>query len=143
STEKFYAYASGKFTNVQSTIDAEINACINTLEKLKIYYLDKKEITLRTDCQAIISFYKKTSSISEGEGEFQAGVVIRKEEFMFMVYEEDYEDEKDYEDESDEEEVAFMVRPNFDTPTVTYFPGNNEAIEELRRSAGYMRKILG
>ncbi|GKA81755.1 RNA-directed DNA polymerase [Tanacetum coccineum] len=40
----------------------------------------------------------------------------------------------DYEDESDEEEVAFMVRPNFDTPTVTYFPGNSEAIEELRRT---------
>ncbi|GJV70066.1 Orf y [Tanacetum coccineum] len=62
STEKVCAYASGKFNNVQSTIDAEISACINTLEKLKIYYLDKQEITLRTDCQAIISFYKKTSS---------------------------------------------------------------------------------
>ncbi|GKE63484.1 putative polyprotein [Tanacetum coccineum] len=62
STKKVCAYASGKFTNVQSTIDAEINACINTREKLKIYYLDKQEITLRTDCQAIISFYKKTSS---------------------------------------------------------------------------------
>ncbi|GKD53264.1 putative polyprotein, partial [Tanacetum coccineum] len=62
STEKVCAYASGKFTNIQSTIDAEISACINTLEKLKIYYLDKQEITLRTDCQAIISFYKKTSS---------------------------------------------------------------------------------
>ncbi|GKA11394.1 Orf y [Tanacetum coccineum] len=62
SMEKVYAYASGKFTNIQSTIDAEISSCINTLEKLKIYYLDKQEITLRTDCQAIISFYKKTSS---------------------------------------------------------------------------------
>ncbi|GJX20681.1 putative polyprotein, partial [Tanacetum coccineum] len=62
STEKVCAYASGKFTNVLSTIDAEISACINTLEKLKIYYLDKQEITLRTDCQAIISFYKKTTS---------------------------------------------------------------------------------
>ncbi|GJY51462.1 putative polyprotein [Tanacetum coccineum] len=62
STEKVCAYASGKFTNVQSTIDAETNACINTLEKLKIYNLDKQEITLRTDCQVIISFYKKTSS---------------------------------------------------------------------------------
>ncbi|GKA67092.1 RNA-directed DNA polymerase, partial [Tanacetum coccineum] len=72
-------------------------------------------------------------SISEGEGEFQAGVAFGKEEFMFMVYEEEYEEE------SDGEEVAFMVRPNFDTPTVTYFPGNNEAIEELRRSAGSWR----
>ncbi|GJX80825.1 putative polyprotein [Tanacetum coccineum] len=54
------AYASGKFSTTQSTIDAEINACINTLEKLKIYYLDKQEVTLRTDCQA--SFYNKTNS---------------------------------------------------------------------------------
>nr|GFA21505.1 zinc finger, CCHC-type [Tanacetum cinerariifolium] len=71
-------------------------------------------------------------SISEGEGKFQSGIAIGKEEFMFMVYEEGYE-YKD--DEEEEEEVAFMVRPNFDTPTVTYFPGNNEAIEELRKTA--------
>ncbi|GKC86861.1 Orf y [Tanacetum coccineum] len=62
SSEKIYAYASDKFSTTQSTIDAEINACINTLEKLKIYYLDKHEVTLRTDCQAIISFYNKTNS---------------------------------------------------------------------------------
>ncbi|KAD5803578.1 hypothetical protein E3N88_14938 [Mikania micrantha] len=60
--EKVCAYASGKFKVIQSTIDAEINACINSLEKLKICYLDKKEVTLRTDCQAIISFYNKTNS---------------------------------------------------------------------------------
>ncbi|GJZ60349.1 putative polyprotein [Tanacetum coccineum] len=62
SSEKIYANASGKFSTTQSIIDAEINACINTLEKLKIYYLDKQEVTLRTDCQAIISFYNKTNS---------------------------------------------------------------------------------
>ncbi|GKD96778.1 putative polyprotein, partial [Tanacetum coccineum] len=62
SSEKICAYASGKFSTTQSTIDAEINACINTLEKLKIYYLDKQEVTLKTDCQAIISFYNKTNS---------------------------------------------------------------------------------
>nr|GFB65738.1 putative polyprotein [Tanacetum cinerariifolium] len=61
-SERIYAYASGKFSTTQSTIDVEINACINTLEKLKIYYLDKQEVTLRTDCQAIISFYNKTNS---------------------------------------------------------------------------------
>nr|GEX51822.1 putative polyprotein [Tanacetum cinerariifolium] len=54
SSERICAYASGKFSTTQSIIDAEINACINTLEKLKIYYLDKQEVTLRTDCQAII-----------------------------------------------------------------------------------------
>ncbi|GJX55743.1 Orf y [Tanacetum coccineum] len=62
SSEKICAYASGKFSKTQSTIDAEINACINTLEKLKIYYLDKQEVTLRTDCQAIIIFYNKTNN---------------------------------------------------------------------------------
>ena len=62
SYERVCAYASGKFNTTQSTIDAEIHACINTLKKLKIYYLDKKEITLRTDCQAIISFHNKTNS---------------------------------------------------------------------------------
>ncbi|GKC22093.1 Orf y [Tanacetum coccineum] len=72
-------------------------------------------------------------SISEGEGELHVGIAVGKEEFIFMVYEEDYEDE------SDKDEMAFMVRPNFDTPTVTYFSGNNEAIEELRRSAGRWR----
>ncbi|GJY11161.1 hypothetical protein Tco_0379346 [Tanacetum coccineum] len=59
-TESFH-YSIYKFSTTQSTIDAEINACINTLEKLKIYYLDKQEVTLRTDCQAIISFYNKTN----------------------------------------------------------------------------------
>nr|GEV23630.1 putative reverse transcriptase domain-containing protein [Tanacetum cinerariifolium] len=61
-SERICAYTSGKFSTTQSIIDAEINACINALEKLKIYYLDKQEVTLRTDCQAIISFYNKTNS---------------------------------------------------------------------------------
>nr|GEZ10892.1 putative polyprotein [Tanacetum cinerariifolium] len=67
-SERICAYASGKFSTTQSTIDAEINACINTLEKLKIYYLDKQEVTLRTDCQAIISFYNKTNSNKSSRG---------------------------------------------------------------------------
>nr|QEG78874.1 polyprotein [Bougainvillea chlorotic vein banding virus] len=61
-TEKVCAYASGKFPVVKSSIDAEIHAAMFTLEKLKIYYLDKEEITLRTDCQAIISYYNKSNS---------------------------------------------------------------------------------
>jgi ribonuclease HI len=60
-TEKVCAYASGKFPIVKSTIDAEIHACMETLKALKIHYLDQKEITLRTDCQAIISFYNKSA----------------------------------------------------------------------------------
>ncbi|KAG6668943.1 hypothetical protein CIPAW_01G207900 [Carya illinoinensis] len=59
--EKVCAYASGKFPNPKSTIDAEIYAVMETMESLKIYYLDQKEITIRTDCQAIISFHDKQS----------------------------------------------------------------------------------
>ena len=47
---------------LKSTIDAEIHACMETMKSLKIHYLDKREITLRTDCQAIISFYNKSSN---------------------------------------------------------------------------------
>ncbi|KAJ1685823.1 hypothetical protein LUZ63_017213 [Rhynchospora breviuscula] len=61
STEKVCAYASGKFPVIKSTIDAEIHACMETMKALKIHYLDQKEITLRTDCQAIISFYNKST----------------------------------------------------------------------------------
>ena len=62
SSEKICAYASGKFPVLKSTIDAEIHACMETMKSLKIHYLDKHEITLRTDCQAIISFYNKSSN---------------------------------------------------------------------------------
>lgn len=61
SSERICAYASGKFPVIKSTIDAEIYACMETLKSLKIHYLDKKEITLRRDCQAIISFYNKSA----------------------------------------------------------------------------------
>nr|AHM92963.1 polyprotein [Banana streak CA virus] len=60
-SEKICAYASGKFNPIKSTIDAEIQAVINSLDKFKIYYLDKKELIIRTDSQAIVSFYKKSS----------------------------------------------------------------------------------
>ncbi|KAJ3685689.1 hypothetical protein LUZ61_014853 [Rhynchospora tenuis] len=61
STERVCAYASEKFPTLKSTIDAEIHACMETMSALKIHYLDQKEITLRTDCQAIISFYNKSA----------------------------------------------------------------------------------
>ncbi|CDN68224.1 polyprotein [Grapevine Roditis leaf discoloration-associated virus] len=60
-SERICAYASGKFNPVKSTIDAEIHAVMNSLEKLKIYYLDKRELIIRTDCQAIISFFNKSA----------------------------------------------------------------------------------
>ncbi|KAG6492646.1 hypothetical protein ZIOFF_047611 [Zingiber officinale] len=43
SSEKICAYASGKFNPPKSTIDAEIHAVQNTMEALKIYFIDKTE----------------------------------------------------------------------------------------------------
>ncbi|KAJ8497226.1 hypothetical protein OPV22_007778 [Ensete ventricosum] len=59
--ERICAYASGKFQPIKSTIDAEIQAVINSLDKFKIYYLDKRELIIRTDSAAIVAFYKKIS----------------------------------------------------------------------------------
>ncbi|KAG6510097.1 hypothetical protein ZIOFF_028105 [Zingiber officinale] len=61
-TEKICAYASGKFSIIKSIIDAEIHACMEALSAMKIHYLDKKEITLRTDYHAIIKFFNKSVS---------------------------------------------------------------------------------
>ncbi|ATZ69477.1 ORF3 polyprotein [Cacao swollen shoot Ghana L virus] len=60
--EKICAYASGKFSIIKSTIDAEIYALIRALESFKIFYLDKKHLILRTDCQAIVMFHNKTTT---------------------------------------------------------------------------------
>nr|ATZ69445.1 ORF3 polyprotein [Cacao swollen shoot Togo A virus] len=61
STERICAYASGKFSTLKSTIDAEIYALIKALESFKIFYLDKEHLIVRTDCQAIVTFHNKTS----------------------------------------------------------------------------------
>ncbi|KAG6521836.1 hypothetical protein ZIOFF_018969 [Zingiber officinale] len=58
--EKVCAYAHGKFPTVKSVIDAEIFVVMETMSALKIHFLDKEEITLRTDCQAIIGFHNKS-----------------------------------------------------------------------------------
>ncbi|GJW08832.1 hypothetical protein Tco_1571255 [Tanacetum coccineum] len=104
------------------------------LENASVSCVEKKDTLPEiARAKAGILLDQHVYSISEGEGELHAGIAVRKEEFIFMVNEEDFEDE------SYKDEIAFMVRPNFDTPTVTYFPGNNEAIEELRSSAGRWR----
>ncbi|GJY12098.1 RNA-directed DNA polymerase [Tanacetum coccineum] len=89
-----------------------------------------KEGHFAKDCKMIKAVFL---AFLEGEGEFQAGAAVGTKEFMFMVYEDQYNED------SDEEEVAYMVRPNLDTPTVTFYPGNAEAVEELRRVAGSWR----
>nr|ATZ69454.1 ORF3 polyprotein [Cacao swollen shoot CD virus] len=60
-TERICAYASGKFGVIKSTIDAEIYALIKALDAFKIFYLDKGHLIVRTDCQAIVTFYNKTN----------------------------------------------------------------------------------
>ncbi|KAG6502916.1 hypothetical protein ZIOFF_035205 [Zingiber officinale] len=60
-SEQISAYASGKFSPPKSTINAEIHAVMNSLNSFKIYYLDKEELLIRIDCQAIISFFNKSA----------------------------------------------------------------------------------
>ena len=44
-----------------SSTDAKILAAIKALEKFKLFVISAPEFTLRTDCQAIVSFYHKKS----------------------------------------------------------------------------------
>lgn len=60
STEKICAYASGSFNPIKTTIDAKINAVLHALESFKIFYLSQPLLVIRTDCQAIISFFNKS-----------------------------------------------------------------------------------
>ena len=62
STEKIARYISGTYKTNISTIDAEILACLFALDKFKIFLYNKKEFTLRTDCQAIVSFYNSMNN---------------------------------------------------------------------------------
>ncbi|KAG6490092.1 hypothetical protein ZIOFF_051374 [Zingiber officinale] len=61
SAEKICAYSRVKYNPLKSTIDAEIHAVMNSLNSFKIYYLDKSELIIRTNCQAIISFFNKSA----------------------------------------------------------------------------------
>ena len=59
-TEKICRYSSGKYKekgNI-SSIDAEVLAIIYAIDSFRILIISKKEITIRTDCAAIVKFYK-------------------------------------------------------------------------------------
>ncbi|KAG6527663.1 hypothetical protein ZIOFF_009789 [Zingiber officinale] len=71
-TERIYAYAHGKFPVIKSVIDAEIYVAMETMTALKIHYMDKREITLRTDCQSIIKPETLAVIITE-DGEIASG----------------------------------------------------------------------
>ncbi|AEC49877.1 polyprotein [Banana streak UI virus] len=67
STEQVCRYASGKFNKPKSTIEAEIFGVLNSLEKFRLYYIDKAEITVRTDSSAIEKFYNKSTEHKPSE----------------------------------------------------------------------------
>jgi len=59
--EKICAYHSGKYREKgnMSSIDAEILAVIYGLNSFKLYIINKQEILVRTDCEAIVKFHQK------------------------------------------------------------------------------------
>ena len=62
-TKKICSYASGSLNKTGmnwTSIDYEIQALINALEKFKIFL--HKEFTVRTDCEAIVRFIKNDQS---------------------------------------------------------------------------------
>nr|AFO11492.1 polyprotein [Sugarcane bacilliform virus] len=67
STEQICRYASGKFDKPKGTCDAEIYGVMNGLEKMRLFYLDKREITVRTDSTAIERFYNKSAEHKPSE----------------------------------------------------------------------------
>ena len=60
--EKICNYCSGLYKSNVSSLDAEIIACMNVLQKFSIYLRNCKEFTLRTDCKSIVAFYNKLGS---------------------------------------------------------------------------------
>lgn len=59
--EKLCAYNSGQFKEKgqRSSIDLEVLAVIYGLNSFRIYIINKPEVLVRTDCEAIVKFYQK------------------------------------------------------------------------------------
>lgn len=67
SSEKICRYSSGIYKekgNITS-IDAELLAINYALDSFEFFIISKKEITIRTDCEAIVSFYNKMKGESK------------------------------------------------------------------------------
>ena len=57
--EEVCRYSSGKYTvKTTSSLDYEILAVINALQSFHLYLLNKQEIVTRTDCEAIVKYFK-------------------------------------------------------------------------------------
>ena len=65
--ERICGYNSGKYKEKRniSSIDAELLAINYALDSFELFIISKKEITLRTDCEAIVSFYNKMNGDSK------------------------------------------------------------------------------
>ena len=62
-TEKICRYSNGKYKekgNI-SNIDAEVLAITYAIDSFRLLIISKKEITFRTNCKAIVKFYKLTN----------------------------------------------------------------------------------
>jgi len=59
--KKICAYQSGKYKEKgnMSSIDTEILAVIYGLNSFRLYILNKSEVLIRTDCEAIVRFHQK------------------------------------------------------------------------------------
>ena len=62
--EQISRYSSGQFKEkgLTSSIDQEIMAVIYALDSFRLFILNKKEILVRTDCEAIVKFFNNKNS---------------------------------------------------------------------------------
>ena len=59
STKRICRFASGLIRRKASTINCDILAIIYSLDKFRLFLLDKEEFTVRTDCVSIVKFSSK------------------------------------------------------------------------------------
>ncbi|GKC22094.1 hypothetical protein Tco_1024244 [Tanacetum coccineum] len=76
-----------------------------------------------------VSKIKLSDLILKGEGELHVGIAVGKEEFIFMVYEEDYEDESD-KDEIHEHDITDSSESEWENPFAVKSGGNQEKNEK-------------
>ena len=65
SIERICRFASGVIRRKASTIDCEILAIIYSLDKFRLFLVDKKKFIVRTDCVSIVKFSNKVKHNSK------------------------------------------------------------------------------
>jgi len=70
-----------------SIIDAEILAVIYRLNSFKLYILNKQEVTIRTDCEAIVKFHHKINAKNSSRRRWLNFIdTISKYNLVFLKY---------------------------------------------------------